>query len=161
MINTADYHREKFKLTQALGAKLNAGDASFQPVGYGGIYLLVKQFPHPVISGGAEIEVPHAGGGAYWEQAPVRTNFQGPLTLLETEVGTAQEFVEAVIAGGGYFDARIYEGTPQRHLRSYMAERCFFNIDPPDRDWENRQQVLMLNGTVFFHYFGKKFPGNA
>jgi hypothetical protein len=33
-------------------------------------------------------------------------------------------------------------------------------FDNPDRDWENRSQVTMVSGTLNFHYFGEKIPGN-
>lgn len=160
-INTADYHERNFRLTQALGDKLNAGDATFEPIGFAGIYLLVKQFPHPKISGGQEVEVPMAGGGMYYDQSPIETRFQGAITFLETTAGSVQQFAKDVLAAGGYFDARIYEGTPERHIRSYLIERCFFKLDPSDRDWENRAMVLQLTGTLFGNYFGKDKAGNA
>lgn len=161
MINTAEYHENNLNLTLALGDKLNAGDATFAPIGYEGLYLLVKQFPHPKISGGMEIEVAHAGGGSYYEQQPIDTKVQGGITLYETEAGTAQQFFRDVLAAGGFFDVRIYEGTPGRHTRSYQLERCFIKLDPTDRDWENRGMVLQMNGTFYGNYFGKEFPGNA
>lgn len=160
-INTAAYHQTNLLLTLALGDKVNAGDATFEPIGYEGLYLLVKQFPHPKISGGSEIDVPMAGGGSYWDQQPIETKFQGQITLLETTAGSVSQFCRDVLANGGFFDARIYEGTPGRHTRSYLLERCFFKIDPSDRDWENRLQILMLSGTLFGNYFGKDSAGNA
>lgn len=160
MINTAPYHQTNFRLTQALGDKLNAGDATFSPIGFDGMYLLVKQFPHPSVTSGQEIEVPFAGGGMYYEQSPLKTNFTGQITFLETTAGTVKQFARDVIAAGGFFDARIYEGTPTRFLRSYLLERCFFQLDPSDRDWENRSQVLSLSGTLFGSYFGDERPGN-
>lgn len=160
-VNTAAYHESNLKLTLALGDKLNAGDATFEPLGYEGIYLLVKQFPHPKISGGAEIEVPMAGGGKYFDQQPIDTSFQGQITFLETAAGSVAQFARDVIAAGGFFDARVYEGTPSRNTRSYKLERCFFKLDPSDRDWENRTQVLQLSGTLFGNYFGEEKAGNA
>jgi hypothetical protein len=160
-INTEAYHQRNFKLTLAAGEKVNAGDATFEPIGFGGLYLLVKQFPHPKVSGGMEIEVATAGGGMYYDQGPVQTAFQGGITFFETTAGTVQRFAKDVLKGGGYFDARVYEGTPAKHFRSYLLERCFFKLDPADRDWENRQQVLMLNGTLYGNYFGNEKPGNA
>jgi hypothetical protein len=161
MINPADYHEKNFRLTQALGDKLNAGDATFEPVGFPGLYLLVKQFPHPTISGGQEVEVPMAGGGKYYDQAPIDTSFTGQITFLETTAGTVKQFAQDVLAAGGFFDARIYEGTPDRHTRSYLLERLFFKIDPSDRDWENRAMVLQLSGSLFGNFFGKVSPGNV
>lgn len=160
-LQNPDYFATNFRLTQALGAKLNAGDATFEPMGFAGIYLLVKQFPHPKISGGAEIEVPFAGGGKYFDQQPMDTSFQGQITFLETEAGTVQAFAREVLLAGGFFDAKIYEGTPLFYSRAYLLERCFFKLDPSDRDWENRGQVLQLSGTLFGNYFGKEFPGIA
>ena len=159
-VNTADYHQNNFRLTLALGDKLNAGDATFAPVGFDGLYLLIKQFPHPVISGGEEIEVPMAGGSVYFDQQPLKTHFQGQIVFLETTAGSVKQFARDVLSGGGFFDARIYEGTPDRHSRSYLLERCFFNIEPADRDWENRGQVLSLSGTLLGNYFGQESPGN-
>lgn len=161
MINPATYHQANLRLTLALGDKLNAGDATFEPLGFDSIYLLVKQFPHPKVSGGPEIQVPYAGGGQYFEQGPIDTSFQGGITFLETVAGSVSRFAKEVLRQGGYFDARIYEGTPGRHTRSYKLERCFFKLDPSDRDWENKQQVLMLTGTLFGNYFGDDRPGNA
>lgn len=159
-INPAEYHESLFRLTQALGEKINAGDATFEPIGFDGIYLLTKQFPHPHLSGGMEIETAVAGGGKGWEQGPYDPTFQGQITFYDTVAGTVKQFARDVVSAGGYFDARIYEGTPQRHTRSYVLEKCFFRLDPSDRDWENRTMLNMLNGTLFGHYFGKESPGN-
>lgn len=159
-VNNAAYHEGNFKLTLALGDKVNAGDASFSPDGFEGLYLLIKQFPHPVLAGGAEIEVPMAGGGRYYEQQPLETSFQGSVVFLETVAGSAKQFFRDVLAAGGYFDGRIYEGTPIRYSRSYKVKRCFLKTEPADRDWENRGQVLQLNGTIYGNYFGEESPGN-
>ena len=159
-INPATYHEANLRMTLAMGDKVNAGDATFEPVGFDGLYLLIKQFPHPKVGGGAEIEVPMAGGGTYFEQQPMETKFQSSLMFLETTAGTVQQFLRDVVAGGGFFDARIYDGTPQRHFRSYLLERCFCRVEPVDRDWENRSQVLQIAATLYGHYFGKETPGN-
>ena len=83
MVNTANYHQQNFRLTQAMGDKLNAGDATFAPIGFDQIYLLVKAFPHPTISGGEPIQVPFCGGGMTYEQAPINTSFSAaPLAAL-------------------------------------------------------------------------------
>lgn len=159
-INTAAFMQDNFTLTRALGEKLNAGDATFSPDGFEGLYLLIKQFPHPIVSVRGEIMVPFAGGGDYPEAQPVKTDFQGPVTFLETVAGSAKQFFRDVLAAGGYFDGRIYEGTPDRHTRSYKIVRNFIVMDPSDRDWENKGQILQLTGTMFGNYFGVEAPGN-
>jgi hypothetical protein len=61
----------------------------------------------------------------------------------------------------GYFDAKVYEGTPQQYLRYKPIYKCFIQVDDPDRDWENRSQALLISGTVFYHYFGEVVEGNS
>lgn len=160
-INDAAYMERQFRLVQSLGEKVNAGDATMEPNGFPGMYLTIKQFPHPTISGGNEIEVPGPGGMSMYQQQPIDTKVTGGITFLETSSGFVKQFFRDVIAVGGYFDCRIYEGTPERHTRSYLLEQCFVKIDPSDRDWENKTQVLMLTGTFFGHFFGRQFAGNA
>ena len=104
--------------------------------------------------------MPYVGGGTMYEQSPIRTAFQGQIAFLETTAGSCANFLKDVLRQTGTFDARIYEGSPQRHFKSKKVERCFINLDAPDRDWENKQQVLMLTGTIFGHYFGVEYPGN-
>lgn len=160
-IQGASYHQTNFQLSQAFGGKVIAGDATMEPIGFNGIYLLITQFPMPVISGGQEIEVALPGGGMTYEQSPVKTAVTGPITFSEVSSGAASQFLKDVINAGGYFDARIYEGTPDRHTRSYKMYKCFVNIDPADRNWDDRQQTLKLTGTFFGNYFGEVFAGNA
>jgi hypothetical protein len=86
---------------------------------------------------------------------------QGQMALSETVTGMVQKFLEDVIAKKkGVFDVNVYEGTPDRFYRGYKLRDCFFQVDNPDRDWENRSQITMINGTLFFHFFGEKIPGN-
>jgi hypothetical protein len=47
------------------------------------------------------------------------------------------------------------------YLRVKRIVDCFVQVDDPDRDWENRAQVLMITGTVFYHYFGETGAGNS
>jgi hypothetical protein len=155
-----DFHKNNFNIALALGAKRNAGDAMLAPEGFGGIAWLVKQFPHPNISGGMGIEVPLPGGGGYYEQAPMDTKFEGAVSFLETDAASVKAFLAQVVAGTGFFDARIYEGTIDRHFRSYLLRRCFIKLDVTDRDIENKQQVLMLSGTMYGQFFGEEQIGN-
>jgi len=160
-INEASYHESNFRLVQALGEKLNAGDMAFEPVGFNGMYLLIKQFPYPFVAGGEAIEVPEPGGSVGWQQAPLKTAFQGPFAMQETVAGTSRQFFSDVLAAGGYFDAKIYEGTPGRNTASYLIEQAFVSMDAPDVDWENRLTLLLLSGTISYRFFGKRIAGNV
>ena len=159
-VNTADYHQQNFRLVQALGDKINAGEASFAPIGYDGMYLLIKAFPHPSVSGGEPIQAFMPGGGSYYEQAPIDTSFSESITAYETKAGTLKQFLRDVLANGGFFDARIYEGSPDRHTRSYLLRRCFIKLAPSERDWENKASLLQISGTLTGSYFGEEAPGN-
>jgi hypothetical protein len=151
----ADYHRAIFNATKALGAKLNAAEATIQFVGFEQVALLCKQFPHPILQGGTEIEVAMPVG-MHWEQSGQRTHQQGPIAFYETEGGTVRAFLAQLFTQGGKADAIVYEGTPERFTRRYRITDCQLSIDVPDRDWENKQQVLLVSGSMFFHYFGEE-----
>jgi hypothetical protein len=75
--------------------------------------------------------------------------------------GTIDTLLVNLLANGGKFNAKIYEGTPQKFLRAKRIEDAFLQIDNPDRDFENRSQILIFSGTMFFHYFGEDIPGNS
>lgn len=159
-LNPASYHQANMRQALSLGDNLISADATFVPQGFESARFVVKQFPDPKVSGGTEIEVAHAGGGSIYRQAPFDAKFTGGFMMYENVAGTAQRFVEDVMARGGYFDARIYEGTPERNYSSKLVVQCFVRLDPTDRDWENRQQVVMISGTIFGHYYGQTFRGN-
>jgi len=88
--------------------------------------------------------------------------------MFETIAGHLdQMMVDLITKGGTYasggatFNAKIYEGTPEKFLRAKRIVDAFIQLDDPDRDWENRSQPLIFNGTLFFHYFGEIIPGNS
>jgi hypothetical protein len=159
-IHGADYHQRLFSLANALGAPLIAADAMLVPLGFEDVSLLIKNFSQPVISGGDEIQITYPGGGKGWAQSPIDTSYQSPFQIKETEGFRAQGFFSDVLAAGGYFDARIYEGTTERFLRTYMLRKCFIKLEPTERDAENRNMIVIYNGTLFGHYFGETEPGN-
>ena len=86
---------------------------------------------------------------------------QGQISLYETVAGSIDNMLVDLITRGGTFNAKIYEGTPQKFLRAKRIVDCFIQMDNPDRDWENRSQVLTFSGTLFFHYFGEVLAGNS
>ena len=153
-ISAPSVMKNLFNQTVALGEKSVNSDAWFEVKGFEGMSLLCKQFPWPELSSAGEIEVPLPVGGAMWQAQQVKFNQQGAVTFLETVDGVVGRFLEQVIAQGGYFDATVYEGTPEQFTQKKDITRCFFQVDPADRDWENRSQVTQISGTLFYHYFG-------
>jgi len=100
-------------------------------------------------------------GSTQWQPQQIKVAQQGQVTLIETAVGTIDNMLIDLLSKGGTFDAKVYEGTPQKFLRSKRIVDCFLQIDNPDRDWENRSQILTFSGTLFFHYFGENAAGNS
>ncbi len=161
-IQSAAYQKLTYGIMSAMGAKAVSSDASLQIDGFDSMWLLCKQFPHPVVGIGGEIEIPGPNGSAHWQPQQVKTNYQGPATFSETEVGHVETFlIDALMGNGGRFSGWVYEGTPDRYSARRRIRDAFFVPDTPDRDWENRSQVLNISGTMFYHYFGEIESGNV
>lgn len=162
-VNATEYLKTQYLTTRAMGDKAVASDATFVIAGQEPLHLLTKQFPYPEITVGGEIEVPTPMGAASWQPQQLKVHQQGQLAFMETVSGHIAKFMEQVVQGPGFgrFDAIVYEGTPDRFSRGYKLRDCFWVADNPDRDWENRSQILMITGTLFFHFFGEKIAGNV
>lgn len=160
-VSNAAYMKGFYDTTNALGAKVISSDFTFEIVGFENLFLLAKQCPWPVLTPSEAIEVPTILGAAYWEKSQVKFNQQGPVAFQETVVGHIDKLLIDLLTQGGEFDARIYEGTPQKYLRAKKISKCTIAAEPVDRDWENRTQPLIITGTMFYHYFGEVIPGNT
>lgn len=144
-----------------LGLKAINSDATLVFKGFEHIRLLCKQFPWPVETVGGNIEVPSILGSKMQQAQQFQVTFEGPVTLQETIQGTVDQFLQDLISTGGYFDAKVYEGTPEKYLRAKQINQCFFKADNPDRSWENNAQVLEITGTLYGHYYGETVTGNS
>lgn len=145
----------------ALGAKAINSDFSFEIEGFESSYLLVKQAPWPVLRPQGEIETSGVLGMKMWQQQQTATADQGQITIYETVAGSASKMLVDILSKGGTFNAKIYEGTPSRFIRYKRIVDAFIQLDNPDRDWENRSQVLTFSGTLFYHYFGEDEEGST
>lgn len=159
-VSTPAHLKQAYGLSRALGDKSVSSDAMFVPKGFEHIRLLCKQFPWPILSIAGEIEVAAPNGSKSWQPQQLDTAKQGQITFYETARGDMEKFITDILDLGGKFDADVYEGTMERHSRGVQIKDCFFVFDSPDRDWENRSQVTTISGTLFYHYFGDKIPGN-
>lgn len=155
MLSNPAHLKGLYNATRATGDAAISSDAAMEIEGYENIWLLTKQFPWPELSPGGEIEVPGPMGMAMWQPQQLKVHQQGQITLRESVMGSVHDAMLDMIRNGGRFNARVYEGTPDRYYRAARIQDCFIQLDNPDRDWENRAQVLLLSGTIFFHYFGE------
>lgn len=159
-VSAAEFLKGSYNAQRLLGDKAIASDAIMVIDGFEQLQLLTKQFPWPELSTFGEIEVPGPLGSASWQPAQLKIAQQGAISFMETVGGQVHDFCEKVAARGGRFQATVYEGTPERFHRGCKLVDAFVQLDNPDRDMESRQQVLLVTGTIFFHYFGDKIPGN-
>lgn len=160
-VSSGNYLKGFYDQTKAMGDKVVNSDFTLEIEGFEQNYLLARQCPWPVVAPQGEIEVPTPLGAAAWQPQQIRVHHQGQISLMEVTAGSVDQMLVDLIANGGTFNAKIYEGTPQKYLRYKRIEDCFVQIDDPDRDWENRSQILTFSGTMFFHYFGEVVEGNS
>ncbi len=160
-VSTSALLKGHYDATRALGAKAISSDFSLEIEGFEQSWLKCKQFPWPQTAPAGEIEVPMPLGSMMYQAQQIKIAHQGQISLLEDVAGSVDQMLVNLIAKGGYFNAKVYEGTPQQYLRVKRIVDCFVQVDDPDRDWENRSQVLMITGTAFFHYFGEIGAGNS
>lgn len=154
MINTGAYLKGLFNSTAAMGDPIISSDAYMEIEGFEANGMLIKQFPWPELSPMGEIEQPMPMGAMRRIPAQINTAQQGAITFIETQAGHVKAMFDELIAQGARFNAKVYEGTPDNYLRVHSIRDCFVQLDNPDRDFENRQQILLISGTIFFNYFG-------
>lgn len=155
-VSSGAYLKGLYNSTVAMGDKVVSSDAYFEIEGHEELGLLIKQFPWPELSSAGEIEVPMPLGAARWQPQQLKVNQQGQVTFMETVAGHIQNFMEEILITGGRFNAKVYEGTPDNYTRVCHIRDCFFQLDNPDRDFENRSQILLISGSLFFHFFGNQ-----
>lgn len=160
-VSAAEFLKGSYNAQRLLGDKAIASDATMVIEGFENMSLLIKQFPWPILSTGGEIEVPGPMGLTSWQPSQLKIAQQGAVQIMETVGGQAHDFAEALVSRGGRFQAAVYEGTPDRFTRGLRIVDAFVQLDNPDRDFESRQQILLVSGTIFFHYFGDKVAGNV
>jgi hypothetical protein len=160
-VSVNQYLRGYYDKTKALGQKVVNSDYTFEIEGFEGMYLLAKQCPWPVTTVAGEIEVPTPLGVPIYEPQQIKPNKQGQVSFLETVDAPIDNMLVELITQGGTFNAKIYEGTPDKYLRYKRIVDAFIQIDDADRDWENRTQILTFSGTMFYHYYGELVEGNS
>lgn len=159
-VSAAEVLKGFFNTQQALGTKSVNSDAYLEIEGHENIGFLTKQFPWPTIGVTDVIEVAGPLGMNSAIPQQVKTYQQGPVTFSETATGLIMRFMKEIVKRGGTFRATAYEGVPDAFYRAYRLTGCIFVPDTPDRDWENRSQLTLINGTLHFHWFGDEIPGN-
>lgn len=161
-VSNAQILKGNYDVTKSMGDKVVSSDFAFVVEGFEELWMITKQAPWGMLSAAGEIEVPTPMGAAMWQSQQLKVNQQGSITLMETVAGHIDDGLRKILTNSsGSFNATVYEGTPERYIRSQFYEDCFLVLENPDRDWENRSQIMTLTGTLFFHYFGEGDKGNS
>lgn len=160
---TGSYLKGFYDSSRALGAKAISSDFTMVIEGFetSANYLLCKQAPWPILTPQGEIEISMPLGMNAFQPQQIKTGQQGQVSFYETRAGNMEQALIDILTGASEFNAKVYEGTPEDYLRYKVLHHCFFQMDPVDRDWENRSQPLLFTGTMFYHYFGEIVTGNA
>ena len=153
---------EQFKIFQgakALGEMAIASEYLMIPEGYPHMQFLIKSFPLPVTNPEDVIEVPMIGGQTSFTPQIAKTMFKGGISLKETVVGHAKQFLEAIgaertVSNRSYFDFTIYQGTVQNHTNVWHCKMAtIFGVEPLEVDFENRGVLATYTGQIAYHYF--------
>ena len=160
-VSNASYLKGFYDQTKVLGEKVISSDFALEIEGFESTWLLCKQAPWPTLSSAGEIEISTPLGATMWQAQQIKVAQQGQVSFEETTAGSIDAMLLGILTNGGTFNATVYEGTPDKYLKAKKLVDCFLILDNPDRDWENRSQVLIFSGTLFFHYFGEDIAGNS
>jgi hypothetical protein len=160
-VSAAQFLKKNHDQIQALGDKVISSDGSLEIVGFEGLWSLTKQFPWPTATVAGEIDIPTPLGANMYQPQQFKVAHQGQVSFQEVIAGSIDNMLIDLIQGGGRFNAKVYEGTPGVNLRYKPIYDCFLVIDNPDRDFENRSQVMTISGNMFFHYYGEIVTGNS
>ncbi|MDD5272656.1 MAG: hypothetical protein PHU14_08060 [Methylovulum sp.] len=160
-VSNAQFLKQNHDVIRAQGDKVISSDGSLEIVGFEGLWTLTKQFPWPLVTVGGNIEVPTPLGAMMYQPQQAKVAHQGAISFQEVVAGSIDNMLVDLIRSGGRFNAKVYEGTPGVNLRYKPIYDCFMVIDNPERDFENRSQVLVMSGNIFFHYYGEVVAGNS
>lgn len=159
-VNTGTYLKSLYSTAQALGEKMISSDGMIEFTGFESMALVIKGFPWPVLASGGNIEVPMPLGIAQSIPQQIKVNQEGEVEMQETAVGSVSNMLLQMIAAGGKFNAKVYQGTTTDYRFYLQIYDCFLVCPPVTRDWENRGSIVTINGTLNYHYFGEVIPGN-
>ncbi|CAN7646379.1 hypothetical protein [Paraburkholderia terricola] len=159
-VSNAQYLKQLYETAAAIGQKAISSDAMIEFAGFESMALIVQGFPWPILTSGGNIPVPMPLGVEQDIPQQVKINQQGGVTIQETVAGSGANLLLQMIANGGRFKGKVYNGTTDQYRFYLPIVDCFLVCEPAERNWENRGSILTLSGTLHYHYFGEVVPGN-
>lgn len=160
-VNNAAFLKSLHDAAAAQGQKAISSDFALAIDGFEFNWILTKQCPWAILSPGDAIEIPGPVGSMTGQPQQTKIYLQGPISFTETVAGSIDQMLVNLLAAGGRFNAWVYEGTPEKFIRAKRYENCWIVVDGPDRNWEDRTQVLTISGTLHFHFYNETKAGNS
>lgn len=152
-----------YKAVRAMGDKIIDADAQLVVDGLEKYRFLAKEFPHPApLSSGEAAESFGPNGQKFWQPTNANTAQQGSIILYCYADGHTEDFLSIIKNNlGGKFNALVYEGTMEAHLRAYRIRDAILTLETGTRSQENKTQILTLTGQLSFHFFDEREDGNV
>lgn len=160
IINQFDVLKASYQGAKALGEKANSSEYTMLVDGYDSIRFLTKTFTLPIVTSTDAIEVPMLYGMKGYQPGPLKTNFEGTFVLQETTANNANAFLQWWASRGGYLNAKVYHGTPDKFFRYWQIYDAVITGEPAELDTENSTQIVTYNLTLKYMWFGEIVTGN-
>lgn len=158
---TYAHYRREYETAKELGAAALACNAVLVPDGFEHLRLLITNFQKPIATNNDAADVDYAGGLAAHVSGVPKTSFESSLTILETEKNTVGDFAQAMADNGGFLDAaHVFFGISDGFASAVTDYRIFdititFSDGGGEIDSASRSQVLTVNGSIRYMYFGQ------
>ncbi len=158
-------YRKYYETAKSLGSAMLACNAVMIPKGYDNLWLLIQNFPRPAVTYNDPADVDYARGLASHVTGTPKTNYEGSITMIETESGQFARFPEAIanshkgeLDSVMVYDGFVGDGSRIEGKRSYelLGVAFTFSDGGGEIDSSSRSQILQVQGSIRYHYFGGK-----
>lgn len=162
-VNTGAFLHNTYNIAQSIGTDATNSDATLVIIGRENLHVKIKSFPDPTSLPAEPIVVPLPLGNETNKPGQAKTSFSGSASFVETEDRVIERtFTEIKFETGGYFDAWLYHGTPDKFVNRKKLRNCFFAMGAPvQRDFQSNTEILLLEGDITGNYFGEIEEGNV
>ncbi len=156
------YLKKEYETAKSLGSPALACNAVLVPKGHEHLRLLIQNFPRPMVTNNDPADVDYAGGLQAHRTGTPKTNFEGSLTVIETEKGAMAKFAQAMVDAGGELEScRVFFNLSDGATNSGTIEYVIYDVafTFPDGggeiDASSRSQILTVSGSIRYMYFGE------
>lgn len=153
--------REKYQLAKSIGSPALACNAVLVPDNFPNLQLLFQNFTRPMVTMNDAADVDYAWGLAAHTPGVAKTDYEGSITVIETETEQIANFAQWLVDNGGEIPSCTIifggsDGTAESGATLYKIEDVAVTFDGGgDIDASSRSQILTVQGNMRYMYFGK------